>query len=453
VNESPAEPSNPAIPETGVVKLHWLRIDRFRNVRPGTELRFDDHRNLVLGKNGSGKSTLLRLLAVVISSRFQLLHEPYDLSYRLQLGDLLIEARAWTSESALPPGLPPDLAASQSGLSPRLEARYEARITHGLGGEVYLIDLVEGMGTARRLSPERKDWPPVDGKRYTLNPTLSQALIVLIFTREHPETFSGRNWRRSQTIGHTLRRFDESLDTFRQIIGGGEDDELLGTPVVSAMRVDRAPTSWLPLTVIPVASSDFESIDEAFPREVPLDLTPGMRAVLRPFARALGLRKAEAHMNFEEKSSITEGSESWSYRTMQFLFTRQDGSIINHNQLSYGQKRLLSFLYYLATNDQVVIADELVNGLHHEWIEMCLDLLGERQAFLTSQNPLLIDYLPPGSAEQAQARYLLCRSEQTERGEQLCWENMPAEDADRFFRAYEVGVRQAGEVLRSKGLW
>ena len=47
----------------------------------------------------------------------------------------------------------------------------------------------------------------------------------------------------------------------------------------------------------------------------------------------------------------------------------------------------------------MVIADELVNGLHHSWIEECIQAIGDRQTFLTSQNPLLLDYLSFASPE------------------------------------------------------
>ena len=156
-------------------------------------------------------------------------------------------------------------------------------------------------------------------------------------------------------------------------------------------------------------------------------------------------------LRFDEKR-LVDNYENWHYRLLRFQFTRR-GAIFSHEALSYGQKRLLAFLYYLAVNEHIVIADELVNGLHHEWITLCLQQIGERQAFLTSQNPLLLDYLPPGSVEQAQQRYILCRSEPTEKGEELVWENMPAEEAERFFRAYSVGIQHVSEVLMSKGLW
>ena len=50
----------PSSEKPGLVRLKWLKINKYRNVRP-TTLRFDDGANLVLGLNGSGKTTLLKL--------------------------------------------------------------------------------------------------------------------------------------------------------------------------------------------------------------------------------------------------------------------------------------------------------------------------------------------------------------------------------------------------------
>jgi len=48
--------------------LQRLKVHRFRNVRPGTELAFSEHMNVLLGRNGTGKTTLLDLISVVLRS-------------------------------------------------------------------------------------------------------------------------------------------------------------------------------------------------------------------------------------------------------------------------------------------------------------------------------------------------------------------------------------------------
>ena len=136
---------------------------------------------------------------------------------------------------------------------------------------------------------------------------------------------------------------------------------------------------------------------------------------------------------------------------LRFLFTHRGGWKISEKQLSYGQKRMLAFMHYLATVSSVAVADELVNGLHHRWIRACIEALGQRQVFLTSQNPLLLDYLSFQSPEEVRSTFVLCSWEKGP--EQMVWENMSQEAAADFFDSYKVGFQQVGEVLQSKGLW
>jgi energy-coupling factor transporter ATP-binding protein EcfA2 len=135
------------------------------------------------------------------------------------------------------------------------------------------------------------------------------------------------------------------------------------------------------------------------------------------------------------------------------MFEDYDGSVIRHEDLSYGQKRLLAFYYYLAASPMTVIADELVDGLHHLWIDEAITAIGDRQAFLASQNPLLLDHLEFDSAEQVASTFITCRAERVGDDKRMSWSNMSTYDAERFFRAYEVDVQHVSEILLSKGLW
>jgi hypothetical protein len=143
----------------------------------------------------------------------------------------------------------------------------------------------------------------------------------------------------------------------------------------------------------------------------------------------------------------------WSFGRAEFLFSRARGVVFNHNALSYGQKRLLAFLYYLDANPKFVVADELVNGMHHDWIRASVDEIGERQAFLTSQNPLLLDYLPLESVEQIHKSFVQCRTEVVDGEPQIVWSNLATEDAAELFADYKVGIQPVGEILRARDLW
>jgi hypothetical protein len=140
---------------------------------------------------------------------------------------------------------------------------------------------------------------------------------------------------------------------------------------------------------------------------------------------------------------------------MDFHFQRFDGSRISHERLSFGQKRLFAFLWYLAVRRNLpVVADELFNGLHHDWIKICLDRLYERQSFLATQHPYLLDHVPVESAEGVKKSFVRCTLENDAEGhEQMVWRNFTDEEAERFFVAHQTGVQFVSEILKSEGLW
>ena len=159
----------------------------------------------------------------------------------------------------------------------------------------------------------------------------------------------------------------------------------------------------------------------------------------------------------QKKNDVSQngGDIVW-YGNISFLFTLPGGSQITQDALSYGQKRLLAFLYYVACNDEIIIADELVNGMHYDWIEACINEIGDRQAFLTSQNPLLLDFLSFASPEEVQKSFIQCSHAPRPDGQgraQFAWHNLSDEDAATFFRAYEAGVQHVSEILKTKGMW
>jgi hypothetical protein len=121
--------------------------------------------------------------------------------------------------------------------------------------------------------------------------------------------------------------------------------------------------------------------------------------------------------------------------------------------LSYGQKRLLSFAYYLACNPSAIVVDELVNGLHHGWIDYCIESIGARQAFLTSQNPLLFDYLQLQSSADVRDKFVLCNCDREGGNHHIDWARMSESEATMVFDAYEAGIEHVGQILRTRGLW
>ena len=139
-------------------------------------------------------------------------------------------------------------------------------------------------------------------------------------------------------------------------------------------------------------------------------------------------------------------------RNLRFRF-RSKGDRFLHNSLSYGERRLLGFFALSDACPEIMVVDELVNGLHHDWIKACLDEIGSRQAFLTSQNPLLLDYLDFESAEDVQSGFVLCERAPGRLGSELVWRNPTAEEAMDFFSAYETGIQRVSDILINKGFW
>lgn len=69
-------------------RLRRLKIEHFRDVRPGTELRFGDGWNVLVGRNCSGKTTLLNLISMVLRDDLTALQgEVFAIEYELGLED------------------------------------------------------------------------------------------------------------------------------------------------------------------------------------------------------------------------------------------------------------------------------------------------------------------------------------------------------------------------------
>ncbi len=439
--EEPVESAGASSSEKpGLVRLKWLKINKYRNVRP-TTLRFDDGANLVLGLNGSGKTTLLELVAAVVSSRLDLINEEHDVEWELSLLDLRLSCR---SQAHLDPDHDLNGGRDASARAP-LKRVFLAEIASLGAGALYSVAdadqtaVLRGPRLLREVSVVLPRWAEDEYLRLRfaiskLDDPDVQAVVALGFASSH--------------LAATLRRSDEGLDTFRGLFLPARDEALLPAPKLYLERSarDRSPMRR-------VSSGNLGSLGD-IAASVLGQLEPRTTAVRPELAPFLGVfeRAIDARVEMSVLFTHTEldaVTEAWVYEGIALRITRGDGSIFSHDRLSFGQKRLFACLYYLAVNDYVVIADELVNGLHHSWIRLCLDQIGQRQAFLTSQNPLLLDYLPPSSVEQAQRQYLECRVD----GDELVWENMSKEDADSVMTAWDAGIQQVSEILEIRGLW
>jgi energy-coupling factor transporter ATP-binding protein EcfA2 len=434
-----------------MLKLQWLQIHKFRSVKPGTRLVFNPTYNVLLGQNGTGKTTLLNLVAAVVGSDFKALRdEEYELEYELasEAGRIQVAIRnVRSSDSPVslrePFNLRSVLIRRDMAAAHRLSAEIKAVAPDG--SPTFSIAFAGTRMTVRRGHERSTIIRELD------LPTPSESLGSVL-------SFGVIEWAKANAgvekllsvytpftefwNGNSQGRFDESLGYFDQLknieftflrLGkqGGAHFVRGGAPDVVVNELARQIG----------ASAEAKS----------LAITSDKLPFLDDLARLLNFKSAEVLVELHQ-SNMGDDSEFLDYGGLRFLFVRPGGSRISEQHLSYGQKRMLAFMYYQATARSIVIADELVNGLHHRWIRACLEVLGDRQVFLTSQNPLLLDYLTFDSAEQVRSTFVLSRWEE-EGGGQMVWEDMSNEAAEDFFASYKVGFQQVGELLQSKGLW
>lgn len=430
-----------------MVKLRWLQVNKFRSVKPGTRLTFNDSYNLLLGQNGAGKTTLLNLVAATFKSDFaELKDEEFDVSYELasekttatisvrnahQTLPLLpklegISYRALTSEGGLRTpviSLSASVSSKQTGLQIELKADDKA-------GTAQRTD-ERSPGPLFELEHSTKDLPPwlllVTGLADWghKNPVFQKKALELIELFFENET----------------TRFDESLEYFSS----------LGKLNLRVIRQPNEPIAVFgsidPLGTMRERLGSFAQTTWGADRYV---LTDTDLPFLKHTIQLLDFESAEAIVELSESTKEDE-ADIMVLGNLRFYFSYHSGRKISEKTLSYGQKRMLAFMHYLTTVKSAIIADELVNGLHHRWIRACFEALGQRQVFLTSQNPLLLDYLNFQSPEDVRSTFVLCRWEKGP--EQMVWENMTQEAAEDFFASYKVGFQQVGELLQSKGLW
>ena len=430
--------------------LTSLKLHQFRYIKPGTELVFTEHFNVLLGKNGTGKTTLLDLISMVLRSDFSALRdEAFDIEYEYahEHGRGLVRFENKLKQPAHRPG---------GNGKPRQHHPHVAITLHldRIGPDERCEIEVEG--AIMRWHKNSSAWEGSEVVDVFEHPLLGMLAGTLSFVDRHAlEAFAILG--EFNQYGEWVYRFDESIEVFESITVGGFQP--------MRQRSGRAPAISMEMRFGPgIDGLPFSSAQRSVfvPRYYePARPEPGKSSTnvelpsgssLAEFPQLAGLKKMSVSFSVEG-SQQEAGDLWWSFGHAEFLFTGPGGVVFNHNVLSYGQKRLLAFLYYLDANPKFVIADELVNGMHHDWIRACLTEIGDRQSFLTSQNPLLLDYLPLESVAQVQKSFIQCRAEVVGDATQIVWSNLATEDAEELFADYQVGIQHVGEILRARGLW
>lgn len=404
--------------------LRRLKIQRYRNVAPGTELIFHEGIHVLLGPNGGGKTTLLTLISSVIRGDFtEMQGEEFSLEYALGLNLADLDVRV---SHALVTGEKGDK-----------RWRDEVHATVKTPYDTARVDAVDGV--VERDAPGNPRRPDLS-----------------LFTRELNSDLSAFGAPVAQTMAivdakrlRNAHRFDEALSFFESIRGAASLANRRITLTV-AKHADATPqfagdshellTSLLIPAMAPLrALSDPEFLTVGLERLGVLEELPSLLSMASGTFRAiLG----------------PQGRTVSTYDRFEFRFKRRDGTTVRDEHLSFGQKRLVAFVFYLWANEGPVVADELVDGMHYRWVERCFELMRGRQCFLSSQNPLLMDFVSLASAEDVARTFVLCDTVVDAEGyDALRWRGLTSDEASGFFDAYQVGIQHVSEILRDKGLW
>lgn len=403
-------------------RLRWLTIHRFRDVRPEMTLRFNDGWNVLLGQNATGKTSLLTLISMALRGDFvALAEESFAVSYELE-GEGEDHVRVHLEHIGATRTGTPELRVGEFKVGAQTRGTIDSRI----GEESIRLSIPEDIPQIPRLHAE-------------LRPSLATIHVA--------ESLALRRYLK---LWMDCFRFDEALGMFRNI--HGIEDDAIGLPGTrSAIANIASGVLHFSRGFTPNAATYNVEPSLDAPRAIVGDFTacPNLARAID----ALGARNLVATWSVDNVSA-TPDSRTLTLRPPTFLLQRADGSAVSTNQLSFGQKRLFAFAWYLDANRGPVVADELVNGMHYAWIEDCVRAMEGRQVFLTAQNPLLLDHVGVASAEEATSRFILCRNEIGDNGRRVwAWSNPSEAQSAAFFEAYENGILQVHEILRTEGLW
>ena len=419
-------------------RLMHLRVDKFRHVKPGTTINFGARFNTVVGQNGAGKTTLLELVSAIVRNDFRAFaREEFRVSFRLVDGDYTLEGRLR------------NVIDNMAHATPRLELA--GTLLHGAVSIVIESDTNESKVTfSGQVHVSTSIIRPMDapGGGFDIIHAARLALPPHV-----PELTALRKTVTADILGSMQRiacdRLTEGLETFVDLFFPHivpEHAPPLGISIASSGPYGPYSTGHhlSDETYLPQIKRQTNIIDI-----ITIDNTAPMLADFISLSQYTDARL----LLTKTSSSIIQTVTRTVYANPLARFTTRSGNEIPHHHLSFGEKRLLTFLIKLYAYPHIIIVDELANGMHHAWIERCIELMEDlgTQAFLSSQNPLLLDCLPL-TRETYGTDHALVICEFSDTGEMI-WRNLSEAETTDFFKSLDVGIQHVSEIMRSKGLW
>jgi energy-coupling factor transporter ATP-binding protein EcfA2 len=430
-----------------VARLTYLRLNELGNVAPKTELHFGPHKVVLLGRNGTGKTTLLNTIVTLLGGTFSDFEAPYDIYFELTADNGSV-VEVGIREAAAKEAQTRDANSLSVLLREQTTRHPELAITVRLSGGQGNLSISHSGNELR--------YTLADGKAGVVNHDKRPgwlSFFPLLFQVEHPQSAALREVAIEIIIqSFRVHRFDEALDFFNTLTEAGAGGlRIAGT--TSADNAGSRPPGDLGASLETAFASP--ALATAFMDELQRDSTVSTpmlreRAVpyLRVFAKLAGFQRASVSGQVDERIE-DNGIIQWKLNTLSFYGERR-GRLVHHRHFSFGQKRLLSFLHFRDFQLGVLVADELVNGMHYDWIAKCIDTAKPLQCFFTSQNPLLFDFMTFESAAEVKEQLVTCKLDNEYR---FVWRNISDEAATQLFETYETGIQPVGEMLRTKGYW
>ncbi|MED5372240.1 MAG: hypothetical protein VX899_14570 [Myxococcota bacterium] len=394
-----------------MLRLKCVEIKKYQSLEP-TSLEFGDGPVFLLGKNGTGKSTLLELLRRLTAldfAPFKAGREAVDVRWELVLSLRGME-QVWSFEFFYQPG---------EKESWRLSAQNgQRKDTGALGWELQ-----------SRTKPTTWGWKLDD----TLPlPSVFDPGFFTVLTYamgNQGESSAALLERLVRIVGS--RPMDEALGIY---------DAVFGSNSFASVVVDKnaSESSWvMPLLVL-------RALNEEDPA-----LVSGEAAPLWLDKAAETLEAEKIILKLRRESRSPDGG---SWRGVDAEVVWPGGYAHAHTQLSFGQRRVLAFFWYMSLTDGVpVFTDELTNGLHADWVQDIVDYLDGVQAFHAVQNPLLPDFVGLAKRQDTKGSFLFCRVGMHEGRRRWTWRNPTEEEAGDVWDAWDVGIQNLSEVLRSRG--